>query len=132
MPVAEHAEWLHGPRFVRWLEARGLKTPTIQVGPLDRSIRHWRSGSKASVFTADRVLTALGLTLPEVPEALWVDPPRREGTGRLLTTRESAEITRRVVVLGQAQTRVARDLRISKSTVRHHVGKCQLSTGAPA
>ena len=56
-------DWLNGPELVAWIEDQGVTPAESKVGSNARVVRHWRRGSKAGVFTVDRVLTKMGLCL---------------------------------------------------------------------
>lgn len=73
--VTTEPQWLDGPRLVCWLEGKGLFSMQLQVGGLARRVSDWKKGTTANVFTADRVLTRLGLHISEIPDELWVDSP---------------------------------------------------------
>jgi len=62
------SEWLDGLRFAEWLRTKdwavGVK---VNLGP-------WcRPGARASVYAADKALTAIGLHLADVPQDLFLD-----------------------------------------------------------
>jgi hypothetical protein len=114
---SEATNWLDGPGLVHWLESHGLDNPEIQLGFHARAIRHWRAGCKASVYVADRVLIKLGLHLSEIPDDLWVQPPKRGE----LSPDHQAEIVRRVCGLGRSISAVARELDCDQKTVRKYL-----------
>lgn len=74
----EFAAWLDGPELAKFvLEHHGVKA---RIGEADRGrVSEWAAGSPASVCIADRVLTALGRHLHELPAEVWlVEKPARE------------------------------------------------------
>ena len=60
-------QFLDGPRFVEWLEGEGVG------GGDSRAFRRWKDGGAASVHSADRFLTKVGLHLGFLPDDLWIE-----------------------------------------------------------
>lgn len=71
----ESREWLDGPSFVEFLEEHSIK-PHWTNAALDRAYRRWRSGSAASVYPADSLLTEHNLTIHDIPDHCWIGPPQ--------------------------------------------------------
>lgn len=105
-------EWLNGPGFVRWLEEH------CNVSQLEdnrqRTLRHYRAGAQASLASADRILTALGRHLNELPDELW-DSNRRNAR-KPHAVKVSAL---RALADGTPVGQVAREAGVSTSTIRY-------------
>lgn len=69
------SEWLDGPGLCEWIdeeEGGELQNADARLLSHARKVRDWRAGGRASVYTADLVLTKLGLHLGMLPEHLYV------------------------------------------------------------
>lgn len=65
-------EWLDGPQFVRWLEDE-FNFDRNGNGPVvERRIHSLMQGGSISVWSADRLLTAIGLHISLIPDELWL------------------------------------------------------------
>lgn len=94
-------EWLDGPAFVAWLEDHWALQGSLYPEGIQRRIWQWRHGSPASIWVADKLLTAMGLHLDIVPEEMFMaESPqsRREGRRGKFTDAELAEAVELVVV----------------------------------
>lgn len=73
---AESADYVDGPRFVKWLEDHGLTNTYEQLGSaIGRRISCWRHGGAASVWSADIALVRLGFHLRDLPDDIWIFDP---------------------------------------------------------
>jgi hypothetical protein len=73
-------EWVRGPEFVRWLEARGADLSEISLGTtVARGIRRWRGGARARINAADEAAIAAGFHLAELPDELFIEEPICDG-----------------------------------------------------
>lgn len=72
-------EWLDGPRFIAWLEDE-FNFDRHGNGPIVERRAHGLSrGEALSVWSADRLLTTIGLHISLIPDDLWVEKkPRRK------------------------------------------------------
>ncbi len=65
----QNAKAADGPALYRWLEVRGELDRARFVG--QRAILRWERGGQAKFEAVDRVLTALGRHVSELPDDIW-------------------------------------------------------------
>ena len=76
-PTWQEACYGHGPTIVAWLERDGALSGLDET---DRKlIRRWRSGSDASFWVIDRLLTGLGHHVSELPDETWLVHRSQQG-----------------------------------------------------
>lgn len=123
----ETARWADGPKFVAWLERKGVNPN--HYGNLGRRATDWRKGGSVDFYTVDKLLCAAGLVLFEVDDDVWTDraPNRaqkkaaatriREGrSGRRLSPAEVLEI-RREIGFGAKKVALARRYGVTRKTI---------------
>lgn len=73
-PPFMRCEELHAGELASWLERRPGFSPASLNGER-RTFERWRSGQvhRTGVYTADEILTALGLHLDQLPDDLWIE-----------------------------------------------------------
>ena len=105
---------LDGPNFVKWLTANAdlASLPDNRR----RALRRYRVGDVATVASADRVLTDLGLHLTDLPEDLW----RRDNRGSPYPPELCVEAVKRARG-GELHRFVASSLAVDRSTVSRWV-----------
>ena len=110
-------EYLDGPGLYAWLNERGCDLSAKVLNFHSREVRRWRSGTAATVWSADQVLTQLGLHLTEIPDDLWRDSPYKNNGGKRIDPR-----IRRAALIGirrgDTVHHVAQRFAIDGSTVR--------------
>lgn len=83
------ADWLDGPRLVRWAKEEGVWDDTLEVAhpSFVRRLREWeKPGTLANVYTVDGHLTKIGRHLSEIPDECYTDrEPNKKGTDKRLT-----------------------------------------------
>jgi hypothetical protein len=119
--MAQHTDWLDGPKIVTWLEESGILTcPSIQVGREDECrIRAWRGGGAADYYVADRILCKLGVCIGELPESFFRSAPDRTITGRVDAATEQRIV--RLYRTHQSFRAVARIVGRGEKTVARYV-----------
>lgn len=57
--------------LVRWLEEQGLYGAVNRKDQVGRCVRHWVAGVPPDFYQVDRVFTALGRHISELPVEVW-------------------------------------------------------------
>ena len=66
------SDWLDGPKFVNWLERADDFSGEPHGTAIKRRVTEWRAGAPVSIWSADHLLTRIGLHLSQVPDELWI------------------------------------------------------------
>lgn len=118
-------DWLDGPKLVEWLKENGLKR-IDELQPINaRAVRRWKkTGTKANIYSADRVLTEIERHLPELPDELWTTDPNRQAV-RKITPEQRLEIFERAEA-GEPVKLIAESFGIDPRAVRYHRDKARM------
>jgi hypothetical protein len=66
----EEATCLEGAQLAALIDRQGIDRRALSPSDL-RAIQRWRRGDQVRYYTADRILTRLGLSLHDIPDACW-------------------------------------------------------------
>jgi hypothetical protein len=81
---------LHGPAVAAWVRVHHGDVREQLGENLTRNIERWEDGTPASLRVVDRVLTALGGHLTELPPDFWIDAPQRKPRRKGAAARRAA------------------------------------------
>lgn len=115
LPTQE-SRWLSGRKVWEWLDQRVDMRDVQMYHPLAMdTIRKWRNGSTAEIYTVDRVLTKLGLHISELPDDIGCDAPQARKS-RYYSRELKREAVKRYAK-GEMVTKIADDMNISASVI---------------
>lgn len=118
--LAETAEWLDGPSIYAWvMDNAGIECVSYLPENLDRAMRRWKEGGRASIWSVDELLTYVDgpAQLWQIPEDVYRDSKR--AARNKLTAEQKAEIAERVA-RGEKVKALAREFDVAPDTIRYN------------
>lgn len=90
-PINETAVWISGPKFVEFLESKGVSYREL---PGEQGFDDWKKGANLSVWRADKMLTHIGYHILQLPDDCWISNYDRYSNGNH-THREGGRFARK-------------------------------------
>jgi hypothetical protein len=119
----EDARWADGPKVAAWVDEHTSFLSKSSV----RAVYRWRNGAVADFFALDRLLTAAGFHVSDLPADVWAEggPPNRHvptaprGRNAYAAKLTEADVIdiRREVRCGEAKKALARRYGVSPKTI---------------